>query len=184
MEGDLAAFRFCPGCGAAAIAPESAKSVRCGDCGFRYFHNVAAAAGLILRVGGTILFTRRARAPGQGLLDFPGGFVDPGETVEHGLAREVREELGLTVDPDELVYVGSGCNRYPFAGVTYRTADLFFELRVAERPPLQCADDVAAAEWHPLDAIPWGELAFDTVRDAVRRLLARAPGRSGPGAGG
>lgn len=167
----LTGFRFCPGCGSESLWADSAKSWRCAACGFRYFHNVAVAVALLLRVGGDLLFARRAHAPAAGLLDFPGGFVDPDETLEQAMVRELAEELGMEVDPAALRYAFSGYNHYPFADVTYLTSDVFFLLELPERPRLQCADDVAEAQWHPLSNIPWEQLAFPTVARAVRRLL-------------
>lgn len=169
--GALTGFRYCPGCAGATLSADSAKSWCCTACGFRYFHNVAVAVALLLRVGDDLLFTRRAHEPGAGLLDFPGGFVDPDETLEQAMLREVSEELGLVVEAATLRYAFSGYNRYPFAQVTYLTSDVFFLLELPERPTLRCADDVAEAQWHPLTAIPWEQLAFPTVARAVQRLL-------------
>jgi len=174
MNEDLAAFRFCPACGREGLLREGAKGVVCPRCGFRYFHNVAATVGLVIEVAGEILFTRRARAPAKGLLDFPGGFVDPGETVEQAVGREVREELGIELDTARVSYGFSACNRYPFESVIYPTADLYFILHLSERPVIRCADDVAAVEWYPRTAIPWDDLAFPAVRDAVIRLQEKA----------
>ncbi|MCC5886327.1 MAG: NUDIX domain-containing protein [Gammaproteobacteria bacterium] len=167
----MTGFRFCPGCGGESLLVESAKSFRCTVCGFRYFHNVAVAVAVLIRVEDELLFARRAHAPAAGLLDFPGGFVDADETLEQAAVRELAEELGLEVDPGALRYAFSGCNRYPFAGVTYLTSDAFFLLPLPERPTLRCADDVAEALWRPLGDIPWAELAFPTVARAVERLL-------------
>lgn len=169
--GALTRFRFCPRCAGASLQADSAKSWRCSACGFRYFHNVAVAVALLLKVGGDLLFARRAHDPGSGLLDFPGGFVDPDETLEQAMVRELAEELGLVVETAALRYAFSGCNRYPFADVTYLTSDVFFLLELPERPSLQCADDVAEVQWHPLANIPWEQLAFPTVAHAVQRLL-------------
>ena len=49
----------------------------------------------------SILMGVRRFAPNVGKLDFPGGFVLPREDVAHAAAREVREEFGVTVSPDE-----------------------------------------------------------------------------------
>lgn len=66
----------------------------------------------------------RGRDPGKGGWDLPGGFVDPGETAEEALRREVREEIGLEVAT--MRYLGSWPNVYEYRGVHYRTLDLGF----------------------------------------------------------
>lgn len=180
MHPDLEAFRYCPACRAPGLVLEHGKALRCGACGFRYFHNVAAAVSAVIRVDDEVLFARRARAPRAGTLDFPGGFVDPDESLEAGLCRELAEELGLQLLPTAAVYLFSSWNRYPFEGVTYRTADIYFGFRLSERPTLRCADDVAGAEWRRLDAVEAAELSFPTMADAVLKLrsgvLARLDG--------
>ena len=57
-----------------------------------------AVSAAILR-GGKILVVRRARAPANGLITLPGGVVEVGETLEQAIAREVREETGLEIEP-------------------------------------------------------------------------------------
>ncbi|HSP39485.1 MAG TPA: NUDIX domain-containing protein [Frankiaceae bacterium] len=52
---------------------------------------------------GRILLVQRANEPGRGLWSLPGGRVEPGETDEQAVVREVAEETGLTVEVGRLV---------------------------------------------------------------------------------
>ncbi len=125
-------FEYCPRCKSSAISFDDKKKFKCSACSFTYFHNVATAAATILEFDRKILFIKRAREPGKGKLDLPGGFVDPEETVEDGLNRELREELGITLD--KMKYLGSSPNVYKYKNVTYNTCDLFFYSKIESIP--------------------------------------------------
>jgi len=59
---------------------------------------VAVAVGVLVRPDGAFLLT--SRPPGKvyaGYWEFPGGKLEPGETVEQALRRELREEIGVTI---------------------------------------------------------------------------------------
>jgi 8-oxo-dGTP diphosphatase len=59
---------------------------------------VTVAVGILIDPQGRVLITRRAPQTHQGgLWEFPGGKVEPGETIVDALARELKEELGVTV---------------------------------------------------------------------------------------
>ena len=64
-------------------------------------------AKLLLFIGAQLVVIRRddiATIPWPGYLDFPGGGREVGETPEQTILREVHEELGLTLDPQQLVW--------------------------------------------------------------------------------
>jgi 8-oxo-dGTP diphosphatase len=57
-----------------------------------------AVSAAIVR-DGKVLIVRRARPPANGLYTLPGGVVEVGETLEEAVAREVREETALEIEP-------------------------------------------------------------------------------------
>jgi len=166
----LRSISFCPHCGKQTFHPVSEKSWRCASCDFLWYQNTAAATAAIIVNAGEILFAVRAGEPQAGKLDLPGGFVDNDETAEASLLRELDEELGLTgISPR---YLTSFPNTYPYAGIEYKTVDLFYLVELDRRPPLQPADDVAGVRWISADALPLADVAFGSVRHALRYFQA------------
>jgi len=58
---------------------------------------------IITDAAGRLLLIKRGHEPGKGLWSIPGGRVEPGETDEQAVIREVREETGLVVQPGRLI---------------------------------------------------------------------------------
>jgi len=161
-------FRHCPRCGEETLSWPRLHETVCRTCNFDFFLNVAAAVGVVIQVGDRLLLTRRLREPGAGLLDLPGGFIDPEESAEEGLRREVREELGLELDAVE--YLFSFPNEYLYKGIMYRTVDLFFRARFPTVPPVSPLDDISGIVWAEPAEIDPAEVAFSSIRQALRRL--------------
>jgi 8-oxo-dGTP pyrophosphatase MutT (NUDIX family) len=167
---DLTGFRFCPKCGAEKLVSEDGKSVTCVGCGFRYFHNMAAAVMGILVTPAGILLTRRAEDPGKGMLDFPGGFVDYGESLEEALTREIQEELGIRITVPE--YIGSFPNTYVFGGVTYHTSDAVFRVDLPKVPDLrEVRGELTEVIVRQPEVIQLEQMAFDSARAAIRHYI-------------
>lgn len=142
QENPLHSFVYCPRCGAHGFANHGERAKHCASCGLTYYANVASAvACLILDRENRVLLTRRALPPAAGTLDLPGGFVDPQETVESAVCREIKEETGL--DVTDISYLVSLPNIYPYSGVTVYTSDLFFLVRVEDFSGACAADDAA-----------------------------------------
>ncbi len=66
---------------------------------------LVVAAALIDGKGRILLQQRRLGSEHGGLWEFPGGKVEPGETPQIAIVREIEEELGVRLDPDQLVPV-------------------------------------------------------------------------------
>ena len=163
-------FRHCPKCGRPAGQPGGAP-FQCGGCGFLFYFNPAIAVGAVLLApDDTILLIRRAKDPHRGKLSVPGGFVDVGEVAEEALRREIREEVGL--DVERLSYFCSLPNSYPYQGVTYQVLDFFFVGQVAGKSVKIDPGEVAEVCWVPPRQIALETIAFDSVRETLRRYLA------------
>ena len=160
------AIKFCSFCGASDPVYDGVKALRCDVCGRRQFINAVAAVAVIIRNDqGEILLTRRARNPGKGMLDLPGGFVDAMETVEQTVRREVKEELN--VELENITYLTSYPNEYLFEGMITYTADLAFAATVKDWSSLQPADDVATVAFYAPKEIPMEEVAFKSIRQIL-----------------
>ena len=162
--------RFCPRCGASRVGVSAQRRFDCAACGFRLFLNVATGVGAVLRCQGKIAFIERGHDPGKGLLDWPGGFVDPAEDLEQALLRELREEIGLVLEHPR--YFCSEPNFYPYAGVNYRTVDVFFSLELDQFPTTLSNDEVLALHWLRPSEADDDAIAFQSVRRAWRRWRA------------
>jgi ADP-ribose pyrophosphatase YjhB (NUDIX family) len=115
-----------------------------------------------------VLLARRAVEPFLGYWDTPGGFVEPGESLEQCIRRELREEAAIEIEVGRLV--GSFPDTYGPAGDA--TVNAFFECRLVSGEPAP-DDDVAELRWFERDALPGhGELAFACVRAALGAWLA------------
>ncbi len=125
-------FRHCPQCCSGEIEFRDNKQLICLNCHFCYFHNVATAVGAVIRHGTEILLAVRGREPARGMLDLPGGFTDPGESLEQALQREMKEELGVEFSNPR--YLFSFANTYVYADVVYQTTDAIFEFRLKQKP--------------------------------------------------
>jgi ADP-ribose pyrophosphatase YjhB (NUDIX family) len=167
-------FAHCPRCGRPATPTAAGAPFRCSPCGFTLFFNAASAvAALVERADGRVLFIRRARNPGRGLLGLPGGFVDPGESAEQALRREVREEVGIEIE--RVTYLTSHANAYFYAEVTYTTLDLFYVARTADPDRAHPLDAVDGVEWLDPARVAPDAIAFESMRRAIAEYVALRP---------
>lgn len=162
-------LRYCPHCGSAKFKANGFKEFKCGNCGFNFFVNSAAAVvAVVYDSEGRLLLTRRGRDPFKDWLDLPGGFVDPGESAETALARELHEELG--VDIESAQFLCSFPNEYIFSNYKVRTTDLGFLCRLKQKPT-SGADDVEALEWVRPEDIDIDKIAFDSIKRIILKAI-------------
>jgi NAD+ diphosphatase len=89
--------RFCGGCGA-PCEPQSAGNVMvCTACGTHHFPRTDPAVIMLIWRGDHCLLGHSQRFPNATMYSTLAGFVEPGESLEEAVAREVLEESGIVV---------------------------------------------------------------------------------------
>lgn len=116
------------------------------------------ACSAIIERGGEYLMARRRDI---GWWNLPGGGLEAGETVEQGLAREVREEVGVEIRIMRLVGVYSKPQKNEVV--------LTFLCKLADDTPPATSDEVSEVRWFHANALP-----DDTLPKHRQRVLDAA----------
>ncbi len=170
----LAAFdrdhRFCGRCGRASQPSPVEHARLCEACGATVYPRLSPAVIVLVERGDMCLLARSPRFP-PGVFSAIAGFVEPGETVEHAVERELAEECGVTAT--DLRYAGSQPWPFPHSLMLGFTATYAGgEVRID-------GTEVEAAGWFAADALPPSPSAGTIARRLIEEFAARAGARSG-----
>lgn len=99
-----AAHPFCACCGGATTLARGGVLRRCGGCAAEHYPRVNPVVIMLVADGERVLLGRGPNMP-PGFLSALAGFVEPGESLEEAVRREIAEEAGITVG--EMRYVAS-----------------------------------------------------------------------------
>ena len=126
--------QFCGRCGAGMVPGPTELSKECPSCGMHFYPRLSPAAIMLITGGQQMLLARSPNFP-PGMYSTLAGFIEPGESIEQAIVREVREEVGVEVR--NLRYFGS--QPWPFPGslmigftAEYAGGELRFEDREIE----------------------------------------------------
>ena len=134
-------------------------------------HPVLAALAVTIR-DNSVLLVRRRNPPDAGLWGYPGGKVDPGETVLAAAQRELGEETTVRATPqlvlDNLDVIGQGSE-----GQLAYHYHLVAVLCAYEAGTPLAQDDALEAGWHPIETVLAGRLEMSQDVDRVlKKALA------------
>ncbi|HEX4944036.1 MAG TPA: NAD(+) diphosphatase [Usitatibacteraceae bacterium] len=152
--------RFCGACGSPAALVAGERAMKCTACGHSAYPRISPAMMVLVKRGPEILLARHRRGPGR--YTALAGFLEPGESVEDAVHREVREEVGLEVK--DLRYFASQSWPFPHSLMIAFTAEYAggdVRTEVAE---------IAEARWFG----PGDELPEISIRQSVARALIDA----------
>jgi len=137
--------RYCGRCGHPTRDKDGERAKQCSACGYVAYPRVSPAMMVLVTRAREVLLARANRFPGA-MYSALAGFVEPGETIEDCVHREVREEVGIEVT--DLTYFASQSWSFPHSLMIAYTAHYAGgELRP---DPAEIAD----ARWFSPDALP------------------------------
>jgi ADP-ribose pyrophosphatase YjhB (NUDIX family) len=131
----------------------------CDNCGTVHYRNPLVVAGCIVETDDGLLLCRRAIEPRAGFWTMPAGFMENGETLAEAAQRETREEACAEVELLGLHSIVSVVGAHQ-VHVMYRGRLVGGYSAGAESTEVRVFD---------VEALPWDELAFRSVRAAFER---------------
>jgi ADP-ribose pyrophosphatase YjhB (NUDIX family) len=149
----------------------------CVDCGHIDYQNPKVVVGTVVTSGDKILMCRRAIEPRLGFWTLPAGYMELGETLEEGAAREAKEEANADIRIDGIIGV--------FSVARIGQVQVIFRGGFAdpETPSFGAGPESLEVALFTWDEIPWNEIAFPTVHWALNAWNERRTGPLGPPAG-
>lgn len=156
--------RFCGRCGAATERKPAELARVCPRCGLQQFPRISPAVIVRIERGNQLLLARSPHfAPG--VYSTLAGFVEPGESLEETVAREVREEVGVEVR--NIRYFGSQPWPFPHSLMIGFVADWESgEIRPQE-------GEIEDAGWFELDGLPGLPSRFSIARALLDDFIAK-----------
>lgn len=111
---------------------------------------------VILNSKGQVLILKRSqtnlRKPGQ--LDLPGGFLDSGESLENGIQREIREEVGFESKNSQLVFAKTEVRRWYVDGAENERNSIFlFYISETDIDTVKLSPEHQSYQWLELDEV-------------------------------
>ncbi len=140
-------------------------ALRCPSCEFSTFPRIAPAVLALVEDGSRCVLARGTQFQ-AGLFSCLAGFVEPGETLEQAICREVHEEVGLEVT--ELRYFGSQPWPYPDGlMIAFQAKYASGEIRLRD-------DELREARWFDVTELPLLPGSFSLARQLIEDFRSRA----------
>jgi NAD+ diphosphatase len=159
------AHRYCGVCGTPTVPHEHDRARHCPSCGHVAYPRISPAMMALVWRGREVLLARSPQYT-PGMYSALAGFVEPGESIEDCVRREVAEEVSVEVT--RLRYYGSQSWPFPHSLMVAFTA----EWVAGEIVPQ--AGEIEHAAWFPIDALPGipprFSIAGHLIRDTVQAL--------------
>jgi NAD+ diphosphatase len=163
--------QFCGQCGSRVVQLDYERAKKCPQCGHTTYPRLSPA--VIMRIdrpsplGKEILLARNKRFP-MGFFSVLAGFVEPGESLEECIRREVCEEVGIEIK--NIKYFGSQPWPFPNSLMIAFTAEYASGVIELEE------DEIAEAGWYKADALPDVPPRVSIARQMIDDFVEKSTG--------
>ncbi len=161
--------RFCGRCGQPTELLPGERARRCPACRTPFYPRIAPAVIVLVTQGERMLLARSSNFP-EPFFSTLAGFVEPGESLEEAVLREVKEEVGIELK--ELRYFGS--QPWPFG----RSLMVGFTAEYAGGELRVDGKEILEAQWFSADNLPRIPPRVSIARHLIDAFLARVKGSS------
>ncbi len=156
--------RFCGRCGTPLKTKSPERAKECPQCGLLHFPRLAPAIIVLVERDKELLLAR-SRHFMPGMYSVLAGFVEPGESLEEAVVREVKEEVGIEVK--DIKYFGSQPWPFPHSlmigfTATYAGGEITID-----------TTEIEDAGWFSIDNLPRIPGKISIARKLIDRFLAR-----------
>ena len=131
------------------------------SCKTIHYQNPLNVVGTVPHLAGRVLLCKRNIEPRWGKWTLPAGFMELGETVQEGAARETQEEAGAQFELEDLITIIS----VPKVSQVH----MYFRARLIS-DVFDPGHETLEARLFSREEIPWNELAFQTVRETLLKF--------------
>lgn len=171
LDGWYDSHRFCGRCGTGMQQRGDERAMECPACDLRQYPKLAPCIIVLITRGDEVLLARSPHFK-PGFFSTLAGFIEPGESVEECLHREVMEEVNVRVD--QLEYLGS--QSWPFPN----SLMMGFHARYVSGDIVPQPGEIEEAQWWPVDQLPGIPPQGTISRWLIDCYLARLGGHSLP----
>lgn len=167
----LSRNRYCGSCGAGMLAHPGERAMVCPVCSLQQYPVLSPCMIVLVTDGDRLLLARSSRHA-AGMYSTLAGFVEPGETVEQCVAREVLEEVGIRIR--DIRYVGS--QNWPFP----HSLMLAFRASYAGGSIVPQPGEIEDAGWFRFDQLPLLPGKISIARYLIDSFVAERTGTPAP----
>lgn len=157
-------INFCPECGGPLlphlVGGEQRNHYYCQRCQSPHYDYPMVVVTTFVAQADRLLWVQRGLEPQRGKWAIPGGFLENGETLAEGAARELHEEAGILLQPEQL-------QLYMTGAITFINQIYVGFRATVDTPACDPGVESMDCRFYTRQECPWDEVAYPQVNDSI-----------------